>query len=58
MLQLWQTLNPPMESRVPSRSLRVLGALTAPVWMRGPSYTNNHGTWTTAVVALILPPKR
>jgi hypothetical protein len=29
---------------------------TALVWMRGPSYTNNHGTWTTAVVALILPP--
>ena len=27
------------------------------VWMRGPSYTNNHGNWTTAVVALILPRK-
>jgi len=33
-------------------------ARTALVWMRGPSYTNNHGTWTTAVVAVILPPKR
>jgi hypothetical protein len=32
-------------------------ARTALVWMRGPSYTNNHGSWTTAVVALILPPK-
>lgn len=32
-------------------------ARTALVWMRGPSYTNNHGTWTTAVVALILPAK-
>jgi hypothetical protein len=31
---------------------------TALVWMRGPSYTNNHGTWTTTVVALVLPPKR
>jgi hypothetical protein len=30
---------------------------TALVWMRGPSYTHNHGNWTTAVVALILPPK-
>ncbi len=30
---------------------------TALVWMRGPSYTHNHGEWTTAVVALILPPK-
>jgi hypothetical protein len=28
---------------------------TALVWMRGPSYTHNHGEWTTAVVALILP---
>ena len=32
-------------------------ARTALVWMRGPSYTHNHGEWTTAVVALILPPK-
>ena len=32
-------------------------ARTALVWMRGPSYTNNHGNWTTAVVAMILPPK-
>jgi hypothetical protein len=32
-------------------------ARTALVWMRGPAYTNNHGNWTTAVVALILPPK-
>jgi len=31
---------------------------TALVWMRGPSYTHNHGNWTTAVVAVILPPKR
>ncbi len=30
---------------------------TALVWMRGPSYTHNHGEWTTAVVALILPPR-
>jgi hypothetical protein len=30
---------------------------TALLWMRGPSYTHNHGEWTTAVVALILPPK-
>ncbi|MGD1155264.1 MAG: BNR-4 repeat-containing protein [Terriglobia bacterium] len=30
---------------------------TALVWMRGPSYANNHGDWTTAVVAVILPPK-
>ncbi|MFB3922272.1 MAG: BNR-4 repeat-containing protein [Terriglobia bacterium] len=30
---------------------------TALVWMRGPSYTHNHGTWTTAVVAIILPPR-
>jgi hypothetical protein len=29
---------------------------TALVWMRG-TYRNNHGEWTTAVVALILPPK-
>ncbi len=29
---------------------------TALVWMRGPSYTHNHGNWSTAVVALILPP--
>lgn len=29
---------------------------TALVWMRG-TYTNNHGEWTTAVVALILPPR-
>jgi hypothetical protein len=29
---------------------------TALVWMRGPSYTHNHGEWTTAVVAMILPP--
>jgi hypothetical protein len=29
---------------------------TALVWMRG-TYTNNHGAWTTAVVALILPPR-
>jgi hypothetical protein len=28
---------------------------TAVVWMRG-SYKANHGEWTTAVVALILPP--
>ena len=28
---------------------------TALVWMRG-SYKNNHGEWTTAVVATILPP--
>lgn len=32
-------------------------ARTALVWMRGPSYTHNHGEWTTGVVALILPPK-
>jgi hypothetical protein len=32
-------------------------ARTALVWMRGPSYTHYHGNWTTAVVALILPPK-
>ena len=31
---------------------------TALVWMRGPSYTHNHGNWTTAVVMVILPPKR
>ncbi|MBZ5513629.1 MAG: BNR repeat-containing protein [Acidobacteriia bacterium] len=31
-------------------------ARTALVWMRGPSYTNYHGNWTTAVVAVILPP--
>jgi putative BNR repeat neuraminidase len=30
---------------------------TALVWMRG-SYTANRGTWTTAVVAMILPPRR
>jgi hypothetical protein len=30
---------------------------TALVWMRGLSYTHNHGEWTTAVVAVILPPK-
>jgi len=30
---------------------------TALVWMRGPSYTHNHGNWTTAVVAVVLPPK-
>jgi hypothetical protein len=30
---------------------------TALVWMRGPSYTHNHGEWTTAAVALILPPR-
>ena len=29
---------------------------TALVWMRG-SYSNNHGEWTTAVVAVILPPR-
>jgi hypothetical protein len=28
---------------------------TALVWMRG-SYMNNHGEWTTAVVAVIVPP--
>ncbi len=28
---------------------------TALVWMRG-TYKNNHGEWTTAVVAMILPP--
>ena len=28
---------------------------TAVVWMRG-SYSNNHGEWTTSVVAVILPP--
>lgn len=28
---------------------------TALVWMRG-TYTNNHGEWTTRVVALLLPP--
>ena len=33
-------------------------ARTALVWMRGPAYTNNHGNWTTAVVAMILPPNR
>jgi hypothetical protein len=32
-------------------------ARTALVWMRGPAYTHNHGNWTTAVVAMILPPK-
>ncbi len=32
-------------------------ARTALVWMRGPTYIHNHGNWTTAVVALILPPK-
>jgi len=32
-------------------------ARTALVWMRGPAYIHNHGNWTTAVVALILPPK-
>ena len=32
-------------------------ARTALVWMRGPSYTHNHGSWTTAVVAVILPQK-
>ena len=31
---------------------------TALVWMRGPAYIHNHGNWTTAVVAVILPPKR
>jgi len=30
-------------------------ARTALVWMRG-TYKNNHGEWTTAVVATILPP--
>jgi len=30
-------------------------ARTALVWMRG-TYRNNHGEWTTAVVATILPP--
>jgi hypothetical protein len=30
---------------------------TALVWMRG-SYRDNHGEWTTAVVAMILPPSR
>jgi hypothetical protein len=29
---------------------------TALVWMRG-TYSNNRGQWTTAVVALILPPR-
>lgn len=29
---------------------------TALVWMRG-SYTNNHGEWTSAVVAMVLPPR-
>lgn len=29
---------------------------TALVWMRG-NYTHNHGDWTTAVVALVLPPE-
>jgi BNR repeat-containing family member len=29
---------------------------TALLWLRG-SYSNNHGEWTTAVVALILPPR-
>jgi hypothetical protein len=28
---------------------------TALVWMRG-TYRNNHGAWTTAVVASVLPP--
>jgi hypothetical protein len=28
---------------------------TALVWMRG-SYSNNHGEWTTAIVAVIFPP--
>jgi hypothetical protein len=32
-------------------------ARTALVWMRGPAYIYNHGNWTTAVVALILPRK-
>jgi anaerobic selenocysteine-containing dehydrogenase len=31
-------------------------ARTALVWMRG-AYRHNHGEWTTAVVATILPPR-
>jgi hypothetical protein len=32
-------------------------ARTALVWMRG-TYKNNRGEWTTAVVAMILPPQQ
>jgi hypothetical protein len=50
----------PLTSNSPADNLRPIvpkwdDPRTALIWMRG-TYRNNHGEWTTAVVASILPP--